>query len=126
MLPKEGTKLHRPNSGQELAHLVAGALSLELGKTHQAVKTAMRWTGASERTVKHWLAGTHAPSGLHMVALCRHSDDLQKQLLICAGRGELAVALEFTALREKLVLALAACEQILEVTPRAFNRNKEL
>jgi hypothetical protein len=35
---------------------IAAALVQELGTTHhQAAKTAMRWTGAHERTVKNWL-----------------------------------------------------------------------
>jgi len=107
--------LHCPNTDRDLAALVAKSLSTELGRTHQAVKTAMRWTGASERTVKHWLAGTHAPSGLHLLDLIRHSDALLKQMLVSSGRAELAVALDVTTIRTKLTLALAACEEALGI-----------
>jgi len=39
---------------QQYADGIAKALHLELGGTHQAVKTMMRWTSANERTVKNW------------------------------------------------------------------------
>ena len=41
---------------------VAQALQHQLGGTHQAVKTVMRWTGAGERTVKNWFAGSSGSS----------------------------------------------------------------
>jgi hypothetical protein len=44
------------------AAAVAHALTRQLGGTHQAVKTVMRWTGASERIVKNWFAGSCGPS----------------------------------------------------------------
>jgi len=47
---------------------------------------AMRWTGASERTVKYWLAGERGPSGDHLIALVRHSDAVLFMLLALAGR----------------------------------------
>ena len=54
-----------PGSGQT-AHAemtypsaIAASLRKELGDTHQAVKIVMKWTGANERTVKKWLAGTN-------------------------------------------------------------------
>lgn len=117
MLPKVGTELHGPGSDQEFATLIARSLKIDLGKTHQAIKTVMRWTGASERTVKHWLAGTHVPSGLHLLELMRHSDTLLRQILVSAGRTDFALALEVTAVRTRLTLALAACEDILEIGP---------
>lgn len=113
MLLKAGTKLHCPETDKSLAILVAQSLSIELGKTHQAVKTAMRWTGASERTVKHWLAGTHAPSGQHLLNLLRHSDTLLKQMLVSSGRAELVIAFDLAAVRTQLVSALAACDEAL-------------
>ena len=50
------------------------------------IKMAMRWTGASERTVKYWLAGERGPSGDHLIALARHSDAVLFVLLALAGR----------------------------------------
>jgi hypothetical protein len=46
----------------------------------------MRWTGASERTVKYWFAGERGPSGDHLIALARHSDAVLYVVLALAGR----------------------------------------
>src|SRR5215470_9456536 len=35
----------------------------------QAVKTVMRWTGASEGTVRNWFLGSSGPNGQHLIAL---------------------------------------------------------
>lgn len=102
MLPKTGKDLPPRQAGITFAELVSAALIEEVGKTHRAVKTVMRWTGASERCVKHWLAGTHAPQGMHLLALMRHSDELLRHLLIAAGRRDEAVAVELRVLRFKL------------------------
>ena len=60
MFPKEGKVLpNRDGRGQAEIHYataIAAALREDLGGTHQATKTVMRWTGASERTVKNWFA----------------------------------------------------------------------
>lgn len=53
---------------------------------HRAIKTAMRWTGASERTVKYWFAGERGPSGEHLILLTRHSDAIVLVLLALAER----------------------------------------
>lgn len=58
----------------------------ELDDTHRANKLAMRWTGASERTVKYWFSGERGPSGDHLVALARHSDAVLYVVLALAGR----------------------------------------
>ena len=67
MLPKKGIVL--PNGGVLGPYHVAVAYTLrnQLGTTHQAVKTVMRWAGAGERTVKNWLAGVSGPSGQHLI-----------------------------------------------------------
>ena len=44
------------------------------GNTHRAAKTVMQWTGASERAVKYWFAGTRGPSGKHLAILVHYSD----------------------------------------------------
>ncbi len=79
------------------------ALSAELGSTHQAVKTVMRWTGASERTVKNWLDGIHGPSGDHFVVLIRHSDEVFRAVLTMAERGSALVSVNVIDLRQKLL-----------------------
>ncbi len=65
---------------------MAMALREELGSTNRAIKMAMRWTGASERTVKFWLAGEQGPSGDPLIALERHSDAVLFVLLALVGR----------------------------------------
>jgi hypothetical protein len=111
MLPKAGKNLHRGEPGLAFADLMAQALTDELGTTHQAVKTVMRWTGASERSAKHWLAGTHAPHGAHLVALMRHSDKVTQQLLAAAGRYEMVAAVGISRIRSQLHEALAILEK---------------
>jgi hypothetical protein len=107
MLPKMGKKLHESGQGDQsdldFGKLIAAALRTELGSTHQATKIAMRWTGASERTVKHWFAGTHGPRGEHLVALARHSDEVLRVFLVMANRGPLVVAVKLVELRAKLL-----------------------
>lgn len=74
MLPKKGRKLHLwdglAKSAKDYAELIAGALGREHDDTHRTVKTIMRWTGASERSVKNWLSGVSGPSGYYLMRLC--------------------------------------------------------
>ena len=92
MFPKNGNKLHPQRRPNEVAlnfnRTIAAALQWELGSTHCATKTAMRWTGASERTAKHWLSGIHGPSGVHRVQLLPHSDEVLKAVLILTDRPD--------------------------------------
>jgi hypothetical protein len=78
MLPKKGRIFPRGEDRRQrepnYAMAVGSALQQELGDSHQATKTVMRWTGAGERTVKNWFAGTSGPRGEHLLALVRHSD----------------------------------------------------
>ena len=87
----------------EFGAAVGAALRAELGSTYRAIKTVSRWTGASERTVKHWFAGHHAPSGDHFVALARHSDQVLTEFLVAANRDSVLVGLELAALRLRLI-----------------------
>ncbi len=57
-------------SAKDYAELIADALRQEHGNTHRTVKTIMGWTGASERSVKNWLAGEFGPSGYFLMRLC--------------------------------------------------------
>ena len=86
VVPKTGTIVHPEGSQARYREAGAAALIQELGLTHRAVKTAMRWTGASERTVKYWLAGERGPSGEHLIALAGHSDAVLLAVLALAGR----------------------------------------
>ena len=49
----------------------------------------MRWTGASERTVKNWLTGRRGPRGEHLLALIRHSNVILEVVLRFAGRDQI-------------------------------------
>lgn len=96
MLPKTGKVFpggnDRENGGENYAALIAGALRRELGDTHRASKTLMRWTGAAERTVKHWLAGFHGPGGDYLLVLMRESDAVLEAVLTAAGRRDAIVS----------------------------------
>jgi hypothetical protein len=116
MLPKKGKKLHRNLRGASIdppfEQSIASALRDELGLTHQAIKRVMAWTGASERTAKHWLAGTHGPSGQHLIALARHSDAVLAYVLSAADRPFLAPGIQLVSIRAmllELVDAIDAC-----------------
>jgi hypothetical protein len=103
MFPKTGNKLHSGSGEADLATMISRALIAELGASHRATKTAMKWTGASERTVKHWLAATHVPKGDHLVSLARHSDEVLRAILVAADRGQLRIALDLGGVRAKLL-----------------------
>ena len=118
VLPKKGNVLHRADgkgdSDVDYAGAIAAALRQELGATHQAIKSAMRWTGASERTVKYWFAGTSGPSGEHLIALAHHSDAVLEVFLDRAGRGRHGAALRLMDAREMLGELLAMIQTIID------------
>jgi len=62
----------------------------------------MRWTGADERTIKNWFAGTNGPSGAHLVALFRHSDVVLDACLRLAERERTITDRKVIETREKL------------------------
>jgi hypothetical protein len=106
VFPKMGKVLH-PGDGAadsevDYATAIAVALRQNLGTTHRAIKSAMRWTGASERTVKYWFAGTSGPSGEHLITLARHSDAVLNVFLRRAERERHASALRLMDARDKL------------------------
>jgi hypothetical protein len=116
MLPKTGkrfprTGAHRPGR-QPLAIEIGKALRAELGGTHQTVKTIMRWTCASERTIKNWLDGSHGPSGDHLIDVIRHSDAVYSLVLRLAGREHALAMIRVTDLRARLAAALAEIDRI--------------
>lgn len=97
----------------DCAAAVGGALRRELGATHQAIKGAMRWMGASERTVKYWFAETRGPNGVHLIALARHSDVILNLFLQPAGRLRYARALRLMEAGDKLGEFLEEIQAIL-------------
>ncbi|WP_160104743.1 hypothetical protein [Pseudomonas izuensis] len=98
---------------KQYAAAIAHALHNELGETHQATKTLMRWTNANERTVKNWMAGSNGPRGEHLVALVKHSDFALAAFLGMAGRPLALNAAELPLLRQKLQMAIEVIDSCL-------------
>lgn len=117
-LPKMGKNLHRRDraggSDVDYAGAIAAALRQELGLTHQAIKSAMRWTGASERTVKYWFAGTSCPNGKHLIALARHSDSILGLFLQLTGRQHYAGAHRLVNAHDALRDVVKAIQSIID------------
>ncbi len=90
---------------------IAAALNHQLGQSHQAVKTLMRWTNASERTVKNWLEGRHGPQGAHLVLVLRHSDAALNALLELAQREQIVALQKMALAREAMADAVAALDE---------------
>ena len=89
MFPKKGKGF--PGTGGTRGELdyaasIATALRGELGDSHQAIKTVMRWTGATDRTAKNWVTGIRGPTGEHLISLARHSDAVFEVIIRAAGR----------------------------------------
>ena len=97
---------------------VREALRSELGGTHAATKTIMRWTGASDRTARNWLSGVTGPSGYHLICLARESNAVLSALLAMSGRAELALSADVHAVE----VALAKAAGALEVLKRQHTR----
>lgn len=114
MFPKKGKVFPGPNrpGGQALSYAatVAAALREGVGDTHQAVKTVMRWTGADERTIKNWFAGTNGPSGTHLITLLQHSDEVLEACLFLAGRERIISNRRSLEVQKKLWELLALLE----------------
>ena len=118
MFPKKGKLFpnagKNPSSAMTYSAAIAAALREELGDSHRAVKTAMRWTGASDRTVKHWLSGTYGPSGEHLLALACHSDHVMRLIIRLAGREVGTAETARLEIRAKLVELLHLLDSRLE------------
>jgi hypothetical protein len=118
MLPKKGkgfpTRDGKGGGGLSYAEAIAIALRNELGATHQAVKTVMRWTGAGERTAKNWLAGTRGPTGEHLLSLVRHSNAVLEAFLRLAGRASSCATLSLHEARTRLIEMLKNFDELLD------------
>lgn len=90
------------NTERQFRRLISVALQNELGGSRRATKTVMRWTGASERSVKNWLAASHGPSGEHLVRLARHSDEVFELFLLMAERKPILTTTSLVQLRASL------------------------
>jgi hypothetical protein len=122
MLPKMGKRF--PNGdgtgreGLNYPRAISAALRGELGDTHQAIKTVMRWTGAGERTAKNWLGGTRGPTGGHLLSLLRHSDAVLNAVLRLSGRE--AVLPQVSLGEQRLVHV-----KIIETIDQLLNRSAD-
>lgn len=114
MFPKKGKVFSSAgNAGlrrSDYCDAVSKALERELGSSHRAIKTLMRWTGANEKTAKNWLSGQHGPSGENLVVLLVHSEEVLKTVLSLADRSQLLAATDLVAAREGLLTALKAVD----------------
>ena len=120
MFPKKGKGF--PGTGGTRGELdyaasIATALRGELGDSHQAIKTVMRWTGATDRTAKNWVTGIRGPTGEHLISLARHSDAVFEVIIRAAGRESLLIALQLIDAREKLAAALEILDQLVADAP---------
>ncbi|WP_449441087.1 hypothetical protein [Pseudomonas migulae] len=100
---------------------IAQALQMELGETHQATKTLMRWTNADERTVKNWMAGRNGPRGEHLVALVKHSDFTLAAFLGMAERPDALTASELPQLKQRLLRAIDGIDSCICQTQIRLN-----
>ncbi len=119
--PKKGKFFPKENEyiegGSQLtsgcfADEIASALKRSLGDSRAGAKTVAVWTGANEKTVKNWFSGTYGPSGIHLVALARHSDEVLGTFLSMAGREDLMVAVKLVVAEEAISALLDAVRRI--------------
>ncbi|WP_122418713.1 MULTISPECIES: hypothetical protein [Pseudomonas] len=113
MLPKKGKTFP---TRQDYASGLAVALQGELGSTHQAVKTLMRWTNANERTAKNWLRGTSGPRGEHLARLIQHSDAVLASFLEMSQRNSVVMFATLPSLRLDLIRAVDAIDCCLSMS----------
>lgn len=116
MFPKKGSSFPIGRdilTDTEFAQIIASALKIEFGSTRHGAKTIMKWTGASQRTAKNWLNGTHAPSSLHLVLLARESNAILKALMLVADRPEMSLGASLISLRRLLADTLASVDEMM-------------
>jgi hypothetical protein len=110
MFPKTGKVLpargNGPCDARIYAATIGAALRDELGDTRRATKSLMQWTGASERTVKNWLAGSSGPCGRHLVDIMRHSNGAFAAMLVLSRREQSLAVEKLIAAREALIAML--------------------
>lgn len=70
------------------ARAIGEALRGDAAAGNVSAKVIMRWTGASERSVKGWISGRQGPSGEHLIALMQQSDAVWLAVVRLAGRHQ--------------------------------------
>src|SRR3979409_919465 len=119
MFPKAGRKIPTAlSNGRAIAYAdsIADVLRSELGDSHRAHKTLMRWTGANERTAKNWLSGVNGPSGEHLLRLIENSDRVFECVLRLSGRQQRPLSRNNV---EELLSVLSNMVQVLAETMHA-------
>jgi hypothetical protein len=62
--------------------------------------------------VKNWFSRRYGPSGEHLVALARHSDEVLGAFLAMAGREDLLVATKLVAAEQAITELLIAVRRL--------------
>jgi hypothetical protein len=116
MFPKTGKKFpgEVEFSAPTYASLIASILNSELGNSHQAHKTLMKWTGANERTAKNWLSGSNGPSGEHLLKLMRNSDAVFACVLTLSQRPAVLSNQRLLEVRKSLQSTADLLSEIIE------------
>ena len=71
-----------------------------------------RWTGARERTVKNWFAGSCAPKGDHFRDLVRHCPEMLDAFLVSVDRQDHLALAKVVQVEAALLDALAAIARL--------------
>lgn len=116
MVPNKGTTVpgmsNRDRTNEGYAAMVSVALKADLGTGSHAAKTIMRWTGASDRAAKYWLAGTRGPGGRHLILLAKNSDEVMNLFLRMTNRELFKLSVELSAARASLARAVELIDQL--------------
>lgn len=115
MLPKTGTslpKLHISLSDAQLAVIIGTALQTDLGASHRAAKTVMKWTGVSDHTARAWLHGRTSPSGAHLLMLAANCTSVMATVLQLTGHDGIAVSFDLEKMETKLEGILNSVRQL--------------
>lgn len=95
-----------------LAGVVSLALRQAADNKELTIKKVVKWTGASEKTVKNWFSGHCAPTAEYMIVLMRHCDGVLTSVLRMADRSGLLVALDLDAVERKVVAIMHLIHEI--------------
>ena len=116
MFPKKGKffpdRRCRPGTEVSYAESIGKVLLDELSTNDLSIKIVQGWTGASERTVKNWLAGRAGPNGPYLLCILRHSDKVLAEVLWLAGRERIATGVHMIEMRDCLAATLARIDHI--------------
>ena len=108
--PNKGNVL-RPGTSS-FSGMVSSVLRGSLEDKPASIKIVARWTGAGERTVKNWFAGTCSPSGDHFRDIVRNCPEMLHEFLRAADRSDCIASAHVTEARRSLRDALAILDQL--------------